>query len=74
MTETNRANSGVILDGATIYPLALHMPTLPRGFQDSHYAQLAVNMTAPGVSLADWGSGEVAAVTSDAAHRALHRV
>lgn len=66
VTETNNGNSGVILDGAAIYPLALHLPVLPVGFNDPSYAQLTYNTTGPSVTLADYGSGEVAAVVPDA--------
>ena len=66
VTETNAANSGVVLDGAVIYPLALHFPKLPNGFYDASYPQLAFNTTGPSVTVADYGSGEVAAVVPDA--------
>jgi hypothetical protein len=64
--ETNLADSGVLLDGAVIYPFVLHFPQLPNGFVDSSYAQLAFNTTRPSVTLADFGSGEVASVVTDA--------
>ncbi len=66
VTEKNSANSGVILDGAVIYPFALHFPKLPNGFYDANYPQLAFNTTAPSVTVADFGTGEVAAVAPDA--------
>lgn len=66
VTETNLASSGVILDGAVIYPFALHFPTLPIGYHDATVPQLAFNTTGPSVTLADFGSGEVAAVVPDA--------
>jgi len=66
VTETNLADSGVLLDGAVIYPFVLHFPQLPTGFVDSSYAQLAFNTTGPSVTLADFGSGEVASVVRDA--------
>ncbi len=66
VTETNRVGSGVILDGAVIYPMVLHFPQLPNNFYDASYAQLAFNMTGPSVTMADFGSGEVAAVVPDA--------
>ena len=67
VTETNLPTSGVILDGATIYPFALHLPQLPAGFADSAYPQLAYNTTGPSVTVADYGSGEVVAVVPHAA-------
>ncbi len=66
VTETNNSNSGVVLDGAAIYPFVLHMPRLPVGFNDAGYAQLAFNTTGPSVTLADFSAGEVAAVVPDA--------
>ncbi len=66
VTETNRANSGVILSGASIYPLALHFPALPAGFMNADYPQVQFNTTGPSAMVADFGAGEVAAVVSDA--------
>ncbi|MGI4980040.1 MAG: hypothetical protein ACRYHB_06535, partial [Janthinobacterium lividum] len=65
-TEVNRANSGVILDGAAIYALALHFPALPAGFTNASYPQVQFNTTAPSAMLADFGAGEVAAIVPDA--------
>ena len=67
VTTTNLPNSGVIFDGASIYPLALHMPQLPTNFADPNYAQFSFNTTGPSVLVADYGSGEVAAVAPDPA-------
>jgi hypothetical protein len=61
-TTTNNLNSGVIVDGATVYPLVFHFPRLPAGFVNSSYPQIQTNTTGPSVTLADYGSGEVAAV------------
>ncbi len=66
VTTSNNAGSGIIFDGATIYPLALNLPQLPVGFANAGYNQLADNTSGPGVTVADYGSGEVAAVVSDA--------
>lgn len=66
VTETNLPNSGVVLDGAVVYPLGLHMPQLPVKFYDANYPQLAFNTTGPSVTVADYGAGEVAAVVPDA--------
>ncbi len=66
VTETNRANSGVILSGASIYPLALHFPALPAGFVNASYPQVQFNTTGPSVTIADFGAGEVAAIVPDA--------
>ncbi len=64
VTEVNAAHSGIILDGATIYPLALHFPASVKGFDN--YSQLASGTTGPSVTVADYGTGLVAAVDSDA--------
>ncbi|MGI4758405.1 MAG: Ig-like domain-containing protein [Janthinobacterium lividum] len=67
VTETNRVGSGVILDGAAIYSLALHFPGLPAGFMNASYPQVQFNTTGPSAMLADFGAGEVAVVAPDAA-------
>ncbi|MCU1323883.1 MAG: hypothetical protein JWM43_3532 [Acidobacteriaceae bacterium] len=67
VTAINNPSSGIIFDGAVIYPFVLNFPSLPLGFTDPTYAQLAFNTTGPSVTLADFGSGEVAAVFGDAA-------
>lgn len=65
VTETNSAESGVIFDGASIFPLALHFPELPAGFKEASYSQIADNITAPSVTVADYDRGAVAAVVPD---------
>ncbi len=60
VTETNNANSGVKFDGAEIVPLTLHFPRDPNGFHG--YSQFLNTTTGPGVSIADYGTGAVAAV------------
>ncbi|WP_156994052.1 hypothetical protein [Terriglobus sp. TAA 43] len=66
ISEWNRPNSGVILDGASVYPLALHFPTLPRGFVNASYPQGGSNTSAPSVTVADFGAGQVVDVAPDA--------
>jgi hypothetical protein len=66
VTTTNNTNSGVIFDGASIYPFVLHFPQLPAGFGVAGTPQLSYNTTAPSVMLADYSQGEVAAVVPDA--------
>ena len=66
VTITNRPNSGIIFAGASLYPLALHFPTLPAGFANPTFPQLAYNTTGPSVTIADFGRGEVVAVMPDA--------
>jgi hypothetical protein len=60
VTETNNPGSGVILDGAEIYPFALHFPQDPSGF--SGYTQYAITTLGPGVSVADYGTAQVTSV------------
>ncbi|MFT4112071.1 hypothetical protein [Silvibacterium sp.] len=66
VTETNGSNSGMILDGAVIYPFAFHFPQLPAQFPDTSTPELAFNTTGPSITIADYGNGEVAAVDPDA--------
>jgi hypothetical protein len=65
VVERNNSNSGIVFNGATIYPFVLHFPKLPNGFTDPSYQQLAFNTTAPSVTVADYGQGEVASVVPD---------
>ncbi len=60
VTETNRADSGIIFDGAEIFPFALHFPMDPVGFNG--YTQYAITTIQPGVSVADFGTGVVTSV------------
>jgi len=64
--EWNRPNSDVILAGASVYPLTLHFPTLPRGFVNASYPQGTSNTSAPSVTVADFGAGQVVDVAPDA--------
>ena len=66
VTEQNNATSGMILDGADVFPFVLHFPQLPAGFNDASYPQLAFNTTGPGVTKADYADGEVVSVVPDA--------
>ena len=66
VTVVNDSNSGIIFDGANIYPFVLNFPALPVGFKDPTYDQLAFNTTGPSVTLADYGQGEVAAIYPNA--------
>ena len=63
----NNANSGIIFDGATVAPLTLHFPAQPAGFAGAPL-HIASNTGAPSVTLANYGSGEVAAVVPEAKH------
>lgn len=63
VTETNYGSSGILFDGAEIFPFALHFPADPINFYG--YTQYAITTTDPGVSVADFGSGVVTAVVPD---------
>jgi hypothetical protein len=65
VTTTNNANSGITFDGASIYPLVLHLPRVPVGFgepDDSHYIG---DLEQPAIAVADFGAGEVLSVAPD---------
>ena len=64
---TNLAGSGVIFDGASIFPFVLHFPALPKNFSNASYPQLSYNTTGPSALAADYGTGLVAAVVPSAA-------
>jgi len=66
LSEWNRPSSGVILAGASVYPLTLHFPALPRGFVNSGYPQGTSNTSAPSVIVADFGAAQVVDVGPDA--------
>ena len=66
VTTINAPSSGMIFDGASIFPLALHFPALPNGFANPGYPQLAYNTTGPSITVADYGRGEVVAVAPEA--------
>ena len=60
VTETNNAGSGIVFDGAEVYPFALHFPQDPTGFFG--YTQYVITTLEPGVSAADFGTGVVTSV------------
>lgn len=66
VTTTNNAGSGIIFDGATIYPMSLNFPMLPAGFTNASDNQFADNTSGPGVTVANYGSGQVTAVDPSA--------
>ena len=63
---TNYSNSGIIFDGASITPLTLNFPQLPAGFGSNVNLQYSDNVSSPGVTVADYGSGEVVSVATSA--------
>ena len=63
VTEVNNPNSGIIFDGAQVFPFAIHFPQMPVGFYG--YNQYTNMATEPGVTPADYGSGIVTSVIPD---------
>ena len=63
VTETNNPASGILFDGAELYPFTLHFPTMPTGFNG--YTQYSITTTGPGVSAADFATGRVTSVIPD---------
>ncbi len=59
VTEINKPGSSVVLDGAEIYPLALHL-------RSGSATTIVDNGEAPGVTSRDWGEGKIAVVAADA--------
>lgn len=68
VTERNKADSGVIVQGASFYPLALHFPALPTDFGSANYPQISNNVDAPGVVVANLPAAAVAVVATDPHH------
>ena len=66
VTESNRADSGVILYGVSVVPFVLHFGQTPAGFSPGPYPAISDNYTSPGVVLADYGKGIAALVIPDA--------
>ena len=60
VTETNNPGSGILFDGAEIYPFLFHFPKDPVNFYG--YNQNVITTTGPGVSVADFGAGIVTSV------------
>ena len=67
VTETNHANSKIVFDGASIYPLVLHLPRVPVGFGEPGDSRLIDNVNQPGMVVSDFGAGEVVSVSLDPA-------
>ena len=61
VTENNNGDSGITLDGATIYPFVLHFPELPEGFGDPSYEHLAVKSGDP-TPVAEWDQSHLSIV------------
>lgn len=61
VTEKNNADSGITLDGATIYPFVLHFPEAPEGFDNPSYEHLAVKPGDP-TPIAEWDQSQLSIV------------
>jgi hypothetical protein len=66
VTTANKSDSAIEFDGATVYPLVLHLPVGAREFSGGDGAHLADNVTAPSVTTAEFGRGAVFAVVGNA--------
>ena len=60
----NRADSGIDFEGASVYPLTVHLPERPAGFA-ADTARLTDNLEEPGVVAAEYGTGTLAVVVPD---------
>ena len=65
VTAANKSDSGVVLDGASVYPLTMHFARLPKGFSPGQ-SQMVDGTEAPGVTVAEWGAAQMAVVAPDA--------
>ncbi len=63
VTEVNRSDSGIVFDGAQVFPFSFHFPQMPVGFYG--YNQYTNITTEPGVTPADYGLGIVTSVVPD---------
>ena len=70
VTEKNNADSGITLDGATIYPFVLHFPEAPEGFDNPSYEHLAVQSGDP-TPLAEWDRSQLS-IIADAGSKPLY--
>jgi hypothetical protein len=60
VTATNRAGSGVVFDGASIFPLTLHLPP-----SSDNSTQISDGVDAPGITQLGWGENQLAIVVPD---------
>ncbi len=70
VTEKNNADSGITLDGATIYPFVLHFPEAPEGFDNPSYEHLAVQSGEP-TPIAEWDRSQLS-IVADAGSKPLY--
>jgi hypothetical protein len=66
VTEHNRADSGVILCGASIVPFTLHFAQTPSDFSPGPYPGISDNYTSPGVVAANYKAATALLVVPDA--------
>jgi hypothetical protein len=72
VVEVNNPNSGIIFNGATIYPFVLHFPQLPVNFKDPQFEHLSSTNDPANIPVADFGKGAVAAIYQDASKPLYH--
>jgi hypothetical protein len=65
VTESNRSGSNIVFDGASVYPLVLHMPRVPVGFGERGDSHIIANLDQPSVLAADFGAGEAVLSSTD---------
>jgi len=58
VTESNRSGSNITFDGASIYPVVLHLPRVPVAFGEPGDSHVIANIDQPSVVAADFGAGE----------------
>jgi len=66
VTESNLADSGVILYGASVVPFVLHFGQTPTNFFPGPFPAISDNYTSPGVVVADYGTERATLVVPDA--------
>ncbi len=71
VTEKNNADSGITLDGATIYPFVLHFSEAPEGFDNPSYEHLAVESGDP-IPVAEWDQNQLSIVTDEGSKPLYH--
>lgn len=66
VTTSNNPGSGIVFDGASVYPIAFHLPRVPVGFGEPGDSHIVDDIEQPAIAVADFGAGEVVSVAPDA--------
>jgi hypothetical protein len=67
ITTTNAPRSGIVFDGATLYPLALHLSRVPSGFGEPGTSRMIDDIEEPPIVVADDEVSEITAFATDSA-------